>query len=237
MGTIIGVHGVRGLVKIRSETAFPGDCAAYGPVTDLPGTRSFDLRVTGMAKGAVLAELVGVTDRDVAMALKGMRLYVPRDALPEAEEDEFYHADLIGLAVELSNGTPYGHVKAMHDFGAGELMEVQPLPQQKKQAGSRRRSPPRRNSAGKAAMQDKARTVVPQSVMLPFTREVVPDIDLKSGRIVVSLPAGLTGGESAEDKALWQEVLQEQGAEDELSAPRDSEDDQDADVGGEETIP
>ncbi len=161
VGVITGAHGVRGAVRIRSFTERPADVAAYGPVSDEGGRRSFRLRVTGEKKGAVVAEIPGVEDRAAAEALKGLRLYVPRTALPEPEEEEYYHADLIGLAVELTDGTPLGEVAAVHDFGAGAVIEVE-----------RPRQGP---------------------VVVPFTRQVVPVVDVGGGRLVVDPPTGLLG--------------------------------------------
>src|SRR5271166_1056791 len=98
VGIVTGAHGVRGGVRVKSFTADHSDIDAYGPVSDEAGTRRFAIRSVGVMKGVVLAELEGVTDRNSAEALKGLHLYVDRDQLPPAEEDEFYNADLLGLA-------------------------------------------------------------------------------------------------------------------------------------------
>ncbi|MFO0986691.1 MAG: ribosome maturation factor RimM [Alphaproteobacteria bacterium] len=124
LGTIVGVHGVQGAVRIKSFTADPADVAAYGAVSDESGGRRFEVRVLGQARGTVLARLSGVADRNAAEALRGLRLYVPRAALPEANEDEFYHADLIGLPVETREGAPLGSVRAVLNFGAGDILEL-----------------------------------------------------------------------------------------------------------------
>lgn len=124
LGTIVGVHGVQGVVRIKSFTADPGAIAAYGAVSDESGSRRFAVKVLGQARGAVLARLSGVADRNAAEALRGVRLYVPRAALPEANEDEFYHADLIGLPVETREGAALGTVRAVHNFGAGDILEL-----------------------------------------------------------------------------------------------------------------
>ncbi len=124
LGTIVGVHGVQGVVRIKSFTADPADVAAYGAVSDESGARRFAVTVLGQARGAVLARLSGVADRDAAEALRGVRLYVPRAALPTTKEDEFYHADLIGLPVETKEGAPLGTVRAVHNFGAGDILEL-----------------------------------------------------------------------------------------------------------------
>lgn len=124
LGTIVGVHGVQGAVRIKSFTADPAAVAAYGEVSDESGARRFRVKVLGQARGAVLARLSGVADRDAAEALRGLRLYVARAALPETKEDEFYHADLIGLPVETRDGARLGAVSAVHNFGAGDILEL-----------------------------------------------------------------------------------------------------------------
>ena len=124
IGAVAGAHGVRGNVRIKPFTDAPEDVAAYGPVTDAGGARSFDLTLIGEAGGAVIARLSGIEDRDAAEALKGLRLHVPRERLPAPAEEEFYHADLIGLRVVDSQGRAAGSVHALHDFGAGDLIEL-----------------------------------------------------------------------------------------------------------------
>ena len=127
LGVIAGAHGVRGLVRIKSFTAAPRDIAAYGPLEDEAGTRRFEVAVKSETKGLVLAALAGVGDRDAAEALKGTKLYVERAALPPPEdEEEYYHADLIGLRAETPDGQSLGRVVAVHNFGAGDLLEIAP---------------------------------------------------------------------------------------------------------------
>jgi 16S rRNA processing protein RimM len=125
LGAIAGAHGVRGLVKIKSFTEDPANLTAYGPLGDEAGGRRFEIAVTGAAKGLLLARIAGVADREAAQALRGVRLYVDRAALPEPEEAEaFYHADLIGLAVEDPQGQPLGKVAAVENYGAGDYLEI-----------------------------------------------------------------------------------------------------------------
>jgi 16S rRNA processing protein RimM len=124
VGIITGAQGVRGAVRIKSFTAVPQDVAAYGPVADEAGERSFALRAVGTAKGVVVATIAGIADRDAAERLKGVRLYVARDRLPAPGEEEYYHADLIGLAAVLADGTPLGRVRAVHQYGAGDSLEI-----------------------------------------------------------------------------------------------------------------
>jgi len=159
LGVITGAHGVRGAVRVKSFTAEPADVARYGPLEDESGERQLKLSVTGSVKGVLIARLAGIDDRDQAEALRGLRLYLSRDALPPPGKDEYYHADLIGLDAALADGTPLGQVRAVHDFGAGDTLEIE------REAG-----PP---------------------IMVPFTRAVVPTVDLAAGRLVLDPPPGL----------------------------------------------
>ena len=159
LGAIAGASGVRGAVRIKSFTAEPKDIASYGPLSDEGGKRVFEIRVTGMSKSQVLAEIEGVADRAAAEALKGTRLYVPRARLPAPGDGEYYHGDLIGLRVELTDGRRLGTVVAVHDFGAGDVIEV--------------------GRDGAAA------------VLAPFTRAVVPVVDIANRRLVIEPPPGL----------------------------------------------
>jgi len=124
VGQFAGSHGVRGLVKLRSFTQDPADVAAYGPLVDETG-RSFRVTLQGKAKDLFLAKVDGVATREQAQALAGLRLHVERAVLPETgDEDEFYHADLIGLRAERADGSLYGTVKAIYDFGGGDVLEI-----------------------------------------------------------------------------------------------------------------
>ncbi len=124
LGVIVAPHGVRGLVRVKSFTAEPASVAGYGPLEDEAG-RPIKLELVGMGKGVVLARIPGVADRDAAERLKGHRLYLPRAALPQPGEEEYYHADLVGLAAELADGTVLGRVRAVNDFGAGDSLEIE----------------------------------------------------------------------------------------------------------------
>jgi len=159
LGVVTGPHGVQGAVRIKSFTQAPEDIARYGPLTDEAGDRCFELSLVGAAKGVVLARLSGIEDRDQAEALRGLRLHLPRAALPQTEAEEYYHADLIGLEAVLSDGTRVGRVRAIHDFGAGDTLEL-----------ARPGASP---------------------VMVPFTRAVVPGVELAAGRLVLDPPPGL----------------------------------------------
>lgn len=124
VGMIVAAHGIKGEVKVKSFTEDAAKLASYGPLLDETGTRKFDLTVNAVTKGAVIAAIKGIGNRNAAEALKGTKLFVPRGALPELAEEEFYHADLIGLTVELCDGTALGAVIAVHNFGAGDVIEV-----------------------------------------------------------------------------------------------------------------
>lgn len=160
---IIGSHGVHGRLRVKSFTADPEAVFEYNPLTDEAGARSFTLRMTGMGKDHFLVEALGVKGRDAADALKGVKLFVPRDRLPGLEdEDEFYHADLIGMetVTEGPEGdAAFGTIKAIHDFGAGDVLELVHV-------------------SGK-------------TVFIPFSRAVVPVVNVKSGRVVVDPPVNL----------------------------------------------
>ena len=161
VGAVAGAFGVRGEVRLKSFCAEPEAIAAYGPLATEDGTRSFAVTLTGQTKNGLTARLGGIATREQADALRGTRLYVPRDRLPSLPDDEFYHADLIGLAVHDTGGTLLGRVSAVHNHGAGDLLEV----------------------SGPATP--------PGGVLLPFTRANVPTVDLAAGRLVADPPEGL----------------------------------------------
>jgi 16S rRNA processing protein RimM len=125
LGMIAGAHGVRGDVRVQSFTADPADIVAYGPLTDEAGTRKLSLKLVGETRGQLIARIAGVADRNAAEALKGLRLYVERSALPATAAEEYYHGDLLGLRCELRDGEAYGTVAALHDFGAGDVIEIE----------------------------------------------------------------------------------------------------------------
>jgi 16S rRNA processing protein RimM len=119
-------HGVRGEVKVTTFTADPMALAAYKTLMRQDGSPALTIASARPSKGGIVARLKGVDDRNAAEALRGLKLYISRDRLPEPEEDEFYLADLIGLAVETAEGEVLGKVKTIQDFGAGDLLEIQP---------------------------------------------------------------------------------------------------------------
>jgi 16S rRNA processing protein RimM len=126
VGEIGRPQGLKGEVRLRSFTAEPGAIAAYGPLEDETGARLFEIESLRVTPKALTAWIKGVTSRDEAEALKGTKLYVPHSRLPAREEDEWYHADLIGLAAVDGEGAAIGTVIAVHNFGAGDLLEIRP---------------------------------------------------------------------------------------------------------------
>jgi len=124
LGEITGAHGVRGLVLIRSYAAEPSDIAAYGPLVDEAGMRPLTITVERVTSKGVVGHVEGVDDRTAAEKLKGRKLYVPRAQLPEAAEGEFYHADLVGLAVFDESGAAIGEVAAVVNYGASDILEI-----------------------------------------------------------------------------------------------------------------
>jgi 16S rRNA processing protein RimM len=160
LAAVAGAYGVHGEVRLKSFCAVPEDVAAYGPLQTEDGTRRFEVTLTGRAKAALTARLSGVTGKEAADALRGTRLFVDRSLLPDPGEDEYYHADLVGLEVRDPGGDLIGHVRAVLDHGAGDLLEV--------------------HGPG-----------LRQTVLIPFTRQIVPVVDLAAGRIVADPPEGL----------------------------------------------
>ena len=123
VGAIAGAFGVQGEARIKSFCAEPADIARYCPLSTEDG-RSFDLTISRPIKEGFAARLSGVASRDEAEALRGTRLYAPRARLPALPDDEYYHADLIGLSVADTGGVELGRVRAVHEFGAGDVLEV-----------------------------------------------------------------------------------------------------------------
>jgi 16S rRNA processing protein RimM len=158
VGAVAGAFGVRGEVRLKSFCAEPAAIARYGPLVAEDG-RAFGVTLVRPLAGAFAARLTGVADRDAAEALRGARLYAPRDRLPPLGDDEFYHADLIGMEAVDPGGAPLGRVRAVYDHGAGDVIEVA--------------------RPGKAEL------------VLPFTRAVVPTVDVAGKRMIVDPPEGL----------------------------------------------
>jgi 16S rRNA processing protein RimM len=119
-------HGVRGAVKLWTFTEDPLAVKAYGPLLTKDGARQFEIATAREAKGHLVATLKGIATREEAERLNGLELYIAREKLPATEEDEYYHADLIGLAAVTTANEPLGRVIAIHNYGAGDIIEVAP---------------------------------------------------------------------------------------------------------------
>ena len=124
VGAIAGSFGVRGEVRLKSFCSVPEAIAAYGPLYTEDGSRSFTVTLTRPVANGLGARLSGVMTKEQADALKGTSLFVAREKLPATGDDEFYHADLIGLDVYDTGGAPVGKVHAIHNHGAGDLLEI-----------------------------------------------------------------------------------------------------------------
>lgn len=160
VGAISGAFGVQGEARIKSFCAEPAAIAGYAPLSSEDGKRLFELEITRSIPGGFAARLSGVATREEAEALKGFRLYTPRAGLPALPDDEFYHSDLMGLVVVDTGGAVLGEVRAVHEFGAGDMLEI---------LGPGLKAP----------------------VMLPFTKEAVPTVDLAARRVVIDPPEGV----------------------------------------------
>ena len=123
VGAIAGAFGVQGEVRLKSFCAEPEAIADYGPLLAEDG-RSFGIEAIRPVKGGFAARLSGVPTREAAEALKGTRLHAPRERLPALPDDEFYHADLVGLTVVDTGGTELGEIRGVFDHGAGDFLEV-----------------------------------------------------------------------------------------------------------------
>lgn len=160
VAAIAGAYGVRGEVRLKSFTAEAEAIADYAPLLTEDGSQSFDVRITRSIKNGLAARLTGISTKEDADALRGLKLYVPRDRLPDLPEDEYYHADLIGLEVRDTGGTVLGRVKSVQNHGSTDLLEV--------------------HGPGLKA-----------TVLLPFTLDAVPTVDLATGRIIADPPEGI----------------------------------------------
>jgi 16S rRNA processing protein RimM len=124
VGAVAGSYGVRGEVRLKSFCAEPEAIATYGPLWSEDGARSFHVTLGAAVAQGYAARLSGITTKEQADALRGVRLFVDRDRLPAPEDDEFYHADLIGMEVFDTGGKSLGRIKAVLNHGASDLLEV-----------------------------------------------------------------------------------------------------------------
>ena len=157
LGAFAGAHGVRGDARIKTFTHNPADIASYGAVETEDGAKRFNLKfIKALKDGFVLVRAAEIKTREDAEAPKGQRLYVDRSALPDPDEDEFYLDDLFGLHAFDETGSLMGVVKAVYNFGAGDMLEIGDIPNVK---GVR---------------------------LVPFTRENVPEVRIEQRRITVA---------------------------------------------------
>jgi 16S rRNA processing protein RimM len=126
LGDIGAAQGLKGEVRLRSFTAVPADIASYGPLEDEAGSRMIEIQSVRVTPKALIAQIKGVVTREQAEALTGTKLYLRRAHLPESDADEWYHADLIGLTAVDDDGAAIGKVVAVHNFGAGDIIEIEP---------------------------------------------------------------------------------------------------------------
>ena len=159
LGEIGAAQGLKGEVRLRSYTQDPEAIAHYGALEDEQG-RAIEIERVRVTPKALVARIKGVTTREAAEALGRTKLYVARVMLPKRGEEEWYHADLVGLAAVGRDGTPLGEVVAIQNFGARDLLELKP-------------------TSGGA------------TVLVPFTRDTVPEIDVEGGRLTLVPPEGL----------------------------------------------
>jgi 16S rRNA processing protein RimM len=166
VGRLGAAHGVRGEIRLKSHTGDPAAIATYGPLRDPISGRTFVIEsIRHIRDDLFVTRLQGVRDRSAAEALCNTDLYVDRSVLPPPDEEEFYHSDLIGLEAVLEDGSPFGKVLDVLNFGAGDILEI------------------RAATGG-------------ETLLLPFTKAVVPHVDLAAGRITVAPPAEVEVKES-----------------------------------------
>lgn len=156
LGVVIGAQGLGGEVRIKTFSDDSSRLSAYGPLHSQEGRVLEIVAVRPSKAGVAVVTLKGIENRESAEALAGTKLFVSRSALPATAKDEFYHADLIGLRAQDSEGRVIGEIRAIHNFGAGDVIEIQ------------------RSDGG--------------SVLLPFTRDFVPEIHLADNYVTVAEP-------------------------------------------------
>jgi len=169
MGRIGAAHGIKGEIRIQSFTEEPLALLDYGPLgTNKPGL-VIEIESARATTNVLVARLKGIADRTAAEKLNGVELYVDRDKLPPPDaEDDFYHADLIGLEARLADGSVVGKVMAIPNFGASDLLEV------------------RDERSG-------------DTFLYPFTKAVVPVVDIAKGYLVIEVPLDAEPGEEEPD--------------------------------------
>lgn len=162
VGAIAGAFGVKGEVKVKPFTEEPENIMTYGPLLNEAGLIVLTPQNFRVMKDFIAVSASEVNSREKAEILKSTKLYVLRESLPQPEEDDFYHSDLIGLDVKSTEGRRVGKVIAVHEFGAGNMLEIDPFADKK--------------TKKKAA-----------SFFHPFTKVATPKVDIKAGRIIIAL--------------------------------------------------
>lgn len=160
VGSIAGAFGVFGDVRLKSFCADPEAIADYTPLARSDGKDVAVIVLKGQTKGALIARIDGVSTKEQADALKGVELLAARELLPSLPDDEFYHADLIGLAAYDTGAKLLGHIKAVQNNGADDLLEI--------------------HGPG-----------LKTTVLVPFTKAIVPTVDLATRRVILDPPRGL----------------------------------------------
>ncbi|MCK4938882.1 MAG: 16S rRNA processing protein RimM [Rhodospirillaceae bacterium] len=178
VGVVGAARGLKGEVRVKSFTDNPTDIGSFGKLTDETGKACYKIKVTGKHKaekhkGSVTARIEGVEDRTAAENVRGLKLFVRREQMPNLDEDEFYFSELVGLDAVLVDGKKWGRVVLADDFGAGPVLEIE-------------------LASGK-------------NEMVPFTLDVVPEVNLEKGLIVVVPPEGLLVRPEDEEQAREQE--------------------------------
>jgi 16S rRNA processing protein RimM len=164
LAVIVGAHGLAGEVRVKNFASTADSLSAYGPLHDEKG-RVFTLAALRPgAQGEAVLRFTEVKDRNAAEVLKGIKLFVSRAQLPATTADEFYHTDLVGLAAVDGDGRRIGKVMMVHNFGAGDVLEI----------------------AGESGAE----------ILIAFTRENVPAVDLAAGRITVAVPNEVEAGDA-----------------------------------------
>ena len=182
VASFTSAHGVSGAVRLKSFTENPDDIANFSELQSEDASRTYDIEIVShTGKGELIVRVDGVSTREEAEMLKSIRLYVSRSELPEAGDEEFYHADLIGLTVKTVSGKTLGSVRAVYDFGAGDMLEILPK---------------------EGAM-----------IMVPFTKAIVPIVDIEKGRVVVDPPEGLLPEEKKKKKRKKPAKAKEDGGD------------------------
>ncbi len=163
VAAIAGAFGVKGEVKVKSFTENPESCMTYGPLLNDAGQVVLTPKSYRVMKEFIAVSALEIKSREAAELLKSTQLFVPRQAFPDIGDDDFYHSDLLGLDVKSTDGRRIGKVIAIHEFGAGDMLEIEPY-------------------FNKKVKKQQA------SFYHPFTKQATPKVDIRAGRIIIDLP-------------------------------------------------